>query len=113
MGFTGEVGPVEWWDVAGVEGTVASLKKEGNPVSAAAEKLVAAGKKSWYIDDPKGQSGRAYFDLASGDYKPVQVADGVWSVQVRRRRTAWSKRILARRSSIWAMVSAASSSTAR
>jgi len=97
-----------------VEATVARLKKEGKPVSAAAEKLLTAGKKSWYIDDPKAPSGRAYFDLASGDYKPVQVADGVWSVQGGEEgQRAWSKRTLARRSSIWATVSAASSSTAR
>src|SRR6267142_950156 len=85
MGFNWEVGPFELWDLAGVEATVARLKKEGKPVSAVTEKLLASGKKSWYIDDPKAPSGRAYFDLASGDYKPVQVADGVWSVQVAKK----------------------------
>ncbi|MBZ5521942.1 MAG: enoyl-CoA hydratase/isomerase family protein [Acidobacteriia bacterium] len=87
MGFNWEVGPFEIWDLAGVEPTVARMKKEGKPVSANAEKLLAAaaGKKSWYIDDPKAPSGRAYFDLRTGDYKPVQVADGVWSVQVAKK----------------------------
>lgn len=85
MGFNWEIGPFEIWDLAGVEPTVARLKKEGKPVSANVEKLLAAGAKSWYIDDPKAPSGRAYFDLSSGSYKPVQVAEGVWSVQVAKK----------------------------
>ncbi|HWZ43532.1 MAG TPA: 3-hydroxyacyl-CoA dehydrogenase NAD-binding domain-containing protein [Candidatus Saccharimonadales bacterium] len=85
MGFNWEVGPFEIWDLAGVEPTVARMKKEGKPVPANAEKLLAAGKKSWYIDDPKAPSGRAYFDLRTGAYKPVQVAEGVWSVQVAKK----------------------------
>src|SRR5437763_328007 len=70
MGFNWEYGPFELWDMAGVEPTVARMKKEGKPVSANVEKLLAAGKKSWYIDDRSSPSGRAYFDLASGSYKP-------------------------------------------
>ncbi|HKE30423.1 MAG TPA: 3-hydroxyacyl-CoA dehydrogenase NAD-binding domain-containing protein [Candidatus Angelobacter sp.] len=85
MGFNWEYGPFELWDMAGVEPTVARLKKEGKPVSANAEKLLASGKKSWYADDPASPSGRAYFDLASGDYRPVQVPDGVWSVEVAKK----------------------------
>ena len=49
------------------------------------EKLLAAGGKSWYIDDPKAPSGRAYFDLRTGKYQPVQVAEGVWSVSVAKK----------------------------
>jgi 3-hydroxyacyl-CoA dehydrogenase len=85
MGFNWEIGPFEIWDLAGVEPTVARMKKEGRPVPANAEKLLAAGKKSWYIDDPKAPSGRAYFDLATGGYKPVEVAEGVWSVQAAKK----------------------------
>ena len=85
MGFNWEVGPFEVWDLAGVEPTVARLKKEGKPVAANAEKLLAAGAKSWYKDDPSSPSGRAYFDLRSGTYKPVQVAEGVWSVSVAKK----------------------------
>ncbi|HLK51852.1 MAG TPA: 3-hydroxyacyl-CoA dehydrogenase NAD-binding domain-containing protein, partial [Candidatus Angelobacter sp.] len=40
MGFNWEVGPFEVWDLAGVEPTVARLKKEGRPVAANAEKLL-------------------------------------------------------------------------
>lgn len=85
MGFNWELGPFEVWDLAGVEATVAKLKSEGKPVSKNVEKLLAAGAKSWYKDDPTAASGRAYFDLRSGEYKPVPVAEGVWSVEVAKK----------------------------
>src|ERR1700686_1416973 len=64
LGFNWELGPFELWDAAGVEVTVARMKKEGHPVAANVEKLLAAGKKSGYVADSKTPSGRAYFDLA-------------------------------------------------
>jgi 3-hydroxyacyl-CoA dehydrogenase len=85
MGFNWEIGPFEVWDLAGVEATVARMKSEGKPVSPNVEKLLAAGAKSWYIDDPKAPSGRAYFDLRTGKYQPVQVPEGVWLVSVARK----------------------------
>jgi len=85
MGFNWEIGPFEIWDLAGVELTVARMKKEGKPVAANVEKLLAAGAKSWYKDDPSAPSGRAYFDLRTGTYKPVEVAQGVWSVAVAKK----------------------------
>jgi len=84
MGFNWEVGPFELWDLAGVESTVARMKKEGRPVAANAEKLLASGKKSWYSDDSSA-SGRAYFDLCSREYKPVAVPKGVWSVATAKK----------------------------
>jgi 3-hydroxyacyl-CoA dehydrogenase len=85
LGFNWELGPFELWDAAGVEATVARMKKEGKPVAANVEKLVASGKKSWYADDPKTASGRVYLDLANGDRQPVQVPAGVWSVTVAKK----------------------------
>ncbi len=85
MGFNWELGPFELWDAAGVEATVARMKKEGHPVAANVEKLLASGKKSWYEDDPKAQSGRKYFDLATGNWQPVTVPEGVWSVEVAKK----------------------------
>jgi 3-hydroxyacyl-CoA dehydrogenase len=85
LGFNWELGPFELWDAAGVEATVARMKKEGRPVAANVEKLLASGKKSWYEDDGKSPSGRDYFDLGSGGYKPAKVADGVWSVAVAKK----------------------------
>jgi 3-hydroxyacyl-CoA dehydrogenase len=85
MGFAWELGPFELWDAAGVEGTVARMKKEGRPVAANVEKLLASGDKSWYADDPKTPSGRRYWDLATGNWQPVAVPAGVWSVEVARK----------------------------
>jgi 3-hydroxyacyl-CoA dehydrogenase len=82
MGFNWELGPFELWDAAGVEATVARMKKEGRPVAANVEKLLAAGNKSWYADDPKTQSGRKHWDLATGNWQPTTVPEGVWSVEV-------------------------------
>jgi 3-hydroxyacyl-CoA dehydrogenase len=82
LGFAWELGPFELWDAAGVEATVARMKKEGRPVAANVEKLLGSGKKSWYADDPKTPSGRKYADLATGNWQPVTVPAGVWSVDV-------------------------------
>src|SRR6266478_1678010 len=85
LGFNWELGPFELWDAAGVEVTVARMKKEGRPVAANVEKLLASGKKSWYEDDLKASSGRVYFDLRATNYQPVKVSAGVWSVEVAKK----------------------------
>jgi 3-hydroxyacyl-CoA dehydrogenase len=85
LGFNWELGPFELWDAAGVEATIARMKKEGKPVAANVEKLLASGQKSWYGDDPKTASGRKYWDLATGNWQPVQVPAGVWSVTVAKK----------------------------
>jgi 3-hydroxyacyl-CoA dehydrogenase len=85
LGFNWELGPFELWDAAGVEATVARMKKEGKPVAANAEKLLAAGQKSWYADDLKTASGRKYWQLATGTWQPVEVPAGVWSTTVAKK----------------------------
>jgi 3-hydroxyacyl-CoA dehydrogenase len=85
LGFNWELGPFELWDAAGVEATVARMKKEGRPVAANVEKLLASGKNSWYADDPKTPSGRKYWDLATGNWQLVAVPAGVWSVEVAKK----------------------------
>ncbi len=85
MGFNWELGPFELWDAAGVEATVARMKKEDRPVAPNVEQLLASGKKAWYLDDPKAASGREYFDLGGTGYKPVEVPAGVWSVEVAKK----------------------------
>jgi 3-hydroxyacyl-CoA dehydrogenase len=85
LGFNWELGPFELWDAAGVEATVERMKKEGKPIAAKVEQLIASGKKSWYLDDPKAASGRVYFDLAANEYKQVQIPAGVWSVTVAKK----------------------------
>jgi 3-hydroxyacyl-CoA dehydrogenase len=85
LGFNWELGPFELWDAAGVEATVERMKREGKPVAANVEKLLAAGQKSWYADDPKTASGRRYWQLATGNWQPLQVPAGVWSVTVAKK----------------------------
>ena len=85
LGFNWELGPFELWDAAGVEITVARMKKENRAVAPNVEKLLASGKKSWYKDDPTTASTRAYFDLATSAYKPVEVPPGVWSVTAAKK----------------------------
>jgi 3-hydroxyacyl-CoA dehydrogenase len=85
LGFNWELGPFELWDAAGVEPTVSRMKKEGKPVAANVEKLLAAGHKGWYIDDAKSPSGRKFWNLRTDSWQPVQVPAGVWSVTVAKK----------------------------
>jgi 3-hydroxyacyl-CoA dehydrogenase len=85
LGFNWELGPFELWDAAGVEATVARMKKEGKPVAANVEKLLAAGQKSWYIDDPQSPSGRKYWELGTESWEAAQVPAGVWSTTVAKK----------------------------
>ena len=81
-GFNWELGPFEMFDAAGVKATTEKMRVAGLPVSPNVEKLLAAGFESWYRDDASVASGRLYFDPASGEYKPVPVAEGVTSFGV-------------------------------
>ena len=85
LGFNWELGPFELWDAAGVEATIVRMKKEGKPVAANAERLLASGQKSWYVDDSASPAGRKYWDLAAETWKSVQVPPGVWSVTVAKK----------------------------
>ena len=85
LGFNWEMGPFELWDAAGLDATVARMKKEGKPVAANVEKLLASGKKTWYDENLATASARSYFDLATGHWQPVRVPEGVWSVTVAKK----------------------------
>jgi 3-hydroxyacyl-CoA dehydrogenase len=85
LGFNWESGPFELWDAAGLESTVERMKKEGRPVAANVEKLLGSGKQSWYVDNPKTSSGRVFWQVSTGDYAPVEVPAGVWSVSVAKK----------------------------
>ena len=85
LGFNWELGPFELWDAAGVEATVARMKKEGKSVSPNVERLLARGQKSWYIDDPKSTAGRKYWDPGTESWEAIQVPQGVWSVTVAKK----------------------------
>jgi 3-hydroxyacyl-CoA dehydrogenase len=85
LGFNWDMGPFELWDAAGVAKTVKRMQVEDKPVSPNAEKLLASGHETWYADDPKTASGRVYFDLQAGNYRPEIVPQGVWSVTVAKK----------------------------
>jgi 3-hydroxyacyl-CoA dehydrogenase len=85
LGFNWELGPFELWDAAGLETTVNRMKKEGKPVAANVEKLLASGQKSWYVDDASSPSGRKYWDLRTESWVPLKVPSGVWSVTVAKK----------------------------
>ncbi len=85
MGFNWEMGPFELWDAAGVQPTVERMKKEGCPVAANVERLLASGKKTWYTDAVGAPSGVAYFDVATANYKEQKVPAGIWSVLVAKK----------------------------
>jgi 3-hydroxyacyl-CoA dehydrogenase len=68
-----------------VESTIARMKQEGRAVAENAEKLLASGKKSWYVEDRDIPSGHAFFDLRTSQYSPVLVPSGVWSVTVAKK----------------------------
>ena len=90
LGFNWELGPFELWDAAGVEATVARMKKEGKPVAANVERLLASGQKSWYIDDPKSPSGRKYWELGTENWEAGESSRRrVVGRRSRRNPTAW------------------------
>ena len=70
-GFNWQMGPFQLWDAAGVRSTVERMKAAGEPVSANAERLLAAGD-SWYRND-----GRECFDPVTGAYRPVAQPQGI------------------------------------
>ena len=78
-GFNWEMGPFEMWDAVGVPGTAEQIRAGGTRLAPALEKLLAQGFTSWYKDDPATPSGRLFFDVLTGDYKPVTLPEGVRS----------------------------------
>jgi 3-hydroxyacyl-CoA dehydrogenase len=85
LGFNWEMGPFELLDAAGIEATVARMKKEGKPLATNVEALLGAGQKSWYRDEPKSPSGRKYWELQTQKWAAVEVPEGVWSVSVAKK----------------------------
>jgi len=85
LGFNWELGPFELWDAAGVAATVTRMKKEGRAIAPNVERLLSAGQKSWYGDDPQTRSGKKYWELQANQWAEVQVPAGVWSVTVAKK----------------------------
>lgn len=73
-GFGWEIGVFETWDAIGVKESVERMKAEGQAVPANVEAMLAAGAESFY----KSENGdRFYYDLVTGEYKPVADRPGV------------------------------------
>jgi 3-hydroxyacyl-CoA dehydrogenase len=85
LGFNWELGPFELWDSAGLEATVARMRKEGRTIAPNVEKLLGSGQRSWYADNARTASGKLYFDFGKGSMMPVEVPTGVWSVEVAKK----------------------------
>jgi 3-hydroxyacyl-CoA dehydrogenase len=84
-GYNWELGPFEMWDAAGVPETVAKMREAGIEPAANVLKLLDSGNSTWYKNDASVPSGRLQFDLLTSSYKPVEVAEGVQSVEVLKR----------------------------
>ncbi len=76
-GFNLETGPFETWDALGVARVVARMKAEGMQVPAKVQKMLDAGKQTFYKTE-KGQ--RFFFDFFAGDYKPIKTSDTMISL---------------------------------
>ena len=85
LGFNWELGPFELWDAAGVEATVARMKKEGQPVAANVEQAARRGQEILVPGRSQSCIGPGYFDLRTAKYEPVKVPTGVWSVAVAKK----------------------------
>jgi 3-hydroxyacyl-CoA dehydrogenase len=81
-GFNWQMGPFQLWDAAGVVTTVERMRAAGEPVSANAERLLAAGE-SWYRND-----GRECFDPVTGAYRPISQPQGVARIATLRSATS-------------------------
>ncbi|MFQ5818067.1 MAG: 3-hydroxyacyl-CoA dehydrogenase NAD-binding domain-containing protein [Terriglobia bacterium] len=73
-GFNWELGPFEIWDLLGVEFPLARWQEEKRPAPPLVEKLLAAGKKSFYA---RADTQPAVFDLAADAYLPLAPRPGV------------------------------------
>jgi 3-hydroxyacyl-CoA dehydrogenase len=73
-GFAWERGVFELWDAVGVEKVVDGWKKANRPTPSLVEKLLGAGKKTFYS---QSNGTASHFDLASGDYRLLPERPGV------------------------------------
>ncbi|MEQ1761947.1 MAG: 3-hydroxyacyl-CoA dehydrogenase/enoyl-CoA hydratase family protein [Pyrinomonadaceae bacterium] len=83
-GFGWEIGVFESWDAVGVAESVERLRKEGQPIPANVEKMLASGATSFY----KNENGNHFcYDLVGGEYKPMPERPGVTLLKSVKERT--------------------------
>jgi len=73
-GFNWECGVFELWDAVGVEKVVEAWKKQGRALPPLVEKLLLAGKQTFYVHT---DGATCYFDFPSGDYRAIPERPGV------------------------------------
>ncbi|HVA17042.1 MAG TPA: 3-hydroxyacyl-CoA dehydrogenase family protein, partial [Candidatus Dormibacteraeota bacterium] len=79
-GFNWELGPFEMWDAAGFVDTIEMMRRRGQTVPPAVERMLSGGVTSWYRNE-----GGEFFDIESGEYRPVVEPQGTWSVARAKR----------------------------
>jgi 3-hydroxyacyl-CoA dehydrogenase len=67
-GFNWDLGPFESWDAIGLKKSVERMKKEGERIPQNIERMLAAGRDSFY-QKRRGKS--YYFDFAKSDYAQI------------------------------------------
>jgi 3-hydroxyacyl-CoA dehydrogenase len=83
-GFGWEIGVFETWDAVGLVESVERMRKEGQPIPASIENMLASGASSFY----KNESGsRSFYDLVAGEYKPMPNRPGVLILKDIKERT--------------------------
>ncbi len=83
-GFGWEIGVFEGWDAVGLSESVGRMRKEGQPVPANVEKMLASGAESFYRNEGGSHS---FYDFASGEYKPIPERPGVLILKSVKERT--------------------------
>lgn len=83
-GFGWTIGVFEAWDAIGVAESVERMRKEGQPIPANVEKMLASGATSFYKSE-KGE--HSFYDLVAGEYKPMPARPGVMILKDVKDRT--------------------------
>lgn len=87
-GFGWTIGVFETWDAVGLEKSVERMRADGRPIPSNIEKMLAAGATSFY----KRENGEtSFYDLNSGEYKPVPKRPGVTILKDVKDRTGTIK----------------------
>ncbi len=83
-GFGWEIGVFEAWDAIGVAESVERMRKEGQPIPANVEAMLASGATSFY----KNEGGHhSFYDLVAGEYRPMPERPGVMILKDIKERT--------------------------
>ena len=113
-GFGWERGPFETWDALGVKATAAKMEAAGFTVPGWVQEQIAAQGEGMRFYQPDDGAGKPASSAQRGGFTPIPTDPRALSLDAdpRRRRRGRAQRA-ARRSSIWATASSASSSTPR